>query len=180
MRTTAVVLAAAIACGTAQAAAESPPRFAGGDSVAMARVAGEGPSAQIELSGRGTVQLRGRLVLSGNLAARGTVSIVDRGGDASVHMAGAGVTLSRKGRATVRGATGILYVTGSNVTVTVASRGLTISAAGSGTAKLSGTGRYRLNLGSDRAWPRGTVKLTTAVSAPSRARGARSVIPINR
>lgn len=140
-----------------------------GVATAMARVSGEGLSAQIQVSGRGTVVLRGRLALSGNLTGRAAVSIQDRARDAVVHVDGDTIPLGRRGRATLRVPHGILYVTGSDVTVRVTGRGLSISAAGSGTARLTGSGRYRLNLGAERSWPRVTIKLTTTPARPTPA-----------
>lgn len=136
----------------------------------MARAAADVPSAQIELSGRGIVTLRGRLAITGSVTVRGTITLIDRAADAVVHVDGVPVTFNRKGRATVRRVQGVLYATGSDVTVQINSRGLSLSAAGTGTARLTGSGRYRLNMGVERAWPRTTVRLVpTPLASPARA-----------
>ncbi|CAN0487214.1 unnamed protein product, partial [Phaeothamnion confervicola] len=52
---------------------------------------------------------------------------------------------------------GILFVTGSNVSVQILGVNLTFSVAGNGRARLLGTGTYRLNSDPEKSWPRGWI-----------------------
>lgn len=163
-----LVVAGVPAMATARTAV--PPPVV--EQLAMARAVSD-LSAQIQLAGRGTVLLRGRLALSGNLATRSVMSVTDRAGDAQVHVGGATIPLNRRGRIANRRVVGILFVTGSDLTVQINGRGVSISAAGSGAVRLTGSGRYRLNLGAERAWPRATIQLRPG-STPAAAR--RSIV----
>ena len=71
---------------------------------------------------------------------------------AAAYLSGTEVRFNRRGRAVVRRASGILFVTGSNVEVVVLGGGLTFAAAGYGRARFRGSGTYRLNSDAERAW----------------------------
>lgn len=116
-------------------------------------------SGQIELAGGGQVTLQGRLAVSANLPSRAVLRLIDRAGDASVHLAGKPVGFNRNRRALVRGASGIVFASGSDLTLQVTGARIELSAAGIGRATLRGAGRVRVNLGPERAWPRGVIKL---------------------
>jgi hypothetical protein len=113
---------------------------------------GRVPSAQVQTAGSGMITFAGRMVVNGTIPDRGTVQIRDRAGDATAHLSGTEVRLNRRGRAVVRRASGILFVTGSNVEVVVQGGGLTFAAAGYGRARFRGSGTYRLNSDAERAW----------------------------
>ena len=66
----------------------------------------------------------GRLSVNGQIPERGVVVIRDREGDARAFLAGEPLELKRGERTRVRRASGVLYVTGSRVTVTVIGREL--------------------------------------------------------
>lgn len=117
------------------------------------------PSAQVQSSGSGTMLIVGRLALNGSIPGRGTVVMTDRAGDARVRLAGAPVPFDRRGRARVKRASGILFVTGSDITVQITGAGLTFSIAGNGRARFLGTGVYQLNSNPPAAWTRAWVRL---------------------
>lgn len=120
---------------------------------------GRVPSAQVQTSGSGSILFSGRLVVNGTIPDRGTVQIRDRAGDAQAHLDGTALRFNRRGKVTVRRASGILFVTGSNVQVQVQGTGLTFAAAGNGRARFLGTGTYRLNSGEEKAWTSSWIKL---------------------
>ncbi len=105
----------------------------------------------------------GRMAINGSLE-RATIVVVDRGRDARVHLAGVPLTFKR-GRAKARRASGILFVTGSKVTVQVISSRISFSIAGNGRARFLGTGTYRLTSGDEDSWPPARVQ----VAPPSRS-----------
>jgi hypothetical protein len=110
------------------------------------------PSARLQAWGSGTMRVVGRMVVNGSIPLRGTVVVVDRAGDATVHLAGDRVRVPRGRHVRIRRATGILFVTGSDVTVTVTGRSLSFSVAGNGRARLRGRGAYILNARAPHAW----------------------------
>jgi hypothetical protein len=129
-----------------------------------------GPSGLLHATGSGHAVVVGRVTLSGNLPRRSVLRVIDRAGDASVHVAGVRVPL-RKRRALLRRASGIVFASGSDVTLHLTGTGMDLSAAGVGRATLRGTGRYRLNLAAERAWPQGAIRLAQPQShrSPSRS-----------
>ena len=68
------------------------------------------------------------------------IVVIDRAGDARAHLAGVPLTFTR-GRAQARRASGILFVTGSSVTVQVTSSRISFSIAGNGRARFLGRAR---------------------------------------
>jgi hypothetical protein len=125
------------------------------------------PSAQLAAAGSGAMTVVGRMSVYGAIPEWGSLVVLDRAGDAEAHLAGQPLQFSR-GRVRVvrvRQAAGLLFVKGSNLTVTVLGVDLSFSIAGNGRAKLLGTGVYRLNSGPEKAWTR-----TWFNVAPSSAR----------
>jgi hypothetical protein len=125
------------------------------------------PSAQLQAWGSGAMTVAGRMVVTGTIPPRGQVVVIDRRGDATAFLAGEALTF-RRGRATVRRAQGILFVTGGNVSVQVLGVDLSFSIAGNGQARLTGSGSYRLNGGPARDWGRGTIKVSPSSSSERR------------
>jgi hypothetical protein len=155
------VLAAAVALSLAiPVAAEAKDR--------LARIDQRVPSAQLQATGSGSMNLVGRLAVNGSIPERGTVRVTDRAGDAQAHLAGVALTFDRRGRARVGRASGILFVSGSDVTVLVTGSRLTFSIAGFGRARLTGEGTYRLNGDPPKAWPRSWIRIAPSSSAETR------------
>jgi hypothetical protein len=127
------------------------------------------PSAQVQATGEGRMIVTGRMAINGSLE-RATIVVIDRGRDARAHLAGQPLTFKR-GRAKARRASGILFVTGSRVTVRVISSRISFSIAGNGRARFLGTGTYRLNSDEEKSWTRAWVKV--APPSPSKRRKAR-------
>lgn len=125
------------------------------------------PSAQLQATGSGAITVAGRMVMYGTIPGRGSLVVIDRGGDARVHVAGVEREFSRK-RVRVRRASGIVFVTGSNVSVQILGVDLTFSVAGHGRARLLGTGVYVLNDQPERGWSRSWIRV-----APTSASGRR-------
>jgi hypothetical protein len=125
------------------------------------------PSAQLQASGSGAMTVSGRLAVAGTIPQNGQVVVIDRRGDAMAFLAGEPLTF-RRGRATVRRAEGILFVTGGSVSVQVLGVDLSFSIAGNGQARLTGSGSYRLNGGPARDWGRGTIKVSPSSSSERR------------
>lgn len=98
------------------------------------------------------------MVVTGTIPGTGRVVVIDRRGDARAYLAGEQLDFRRR-RAVVRRASGILYVTGSKVSVQVVGVDLTFSIAGNGTARLRGIGSYRLNSDPERSWGRSTIRV---------------------
>ena len=99
----------------------------------------------------------------GTIPEWGSVVILDRAGDAQAHLAGQPLQFSRARVRVVRvrRAAGLLFVNGSNVTVTVLGVDLSFSIAGNGRARLLGTGVYRLNSDPEKSWTRDVVQRRT-------------------
>jgi hypothetical protein len=130
------------------------------------------PSAQLQVAGSGAMTVQGRMVVHGTIPDQGQVIVIDRRGDATAYLAGSRLDFKR-GRAIVRRAAGILFVTGSKVSVQVLGIDLAFSVAGNGQARLIGSGTYRLNAGPTRNWGRGTIKVTHAAERRTARRGDR-------
>lgn len=124
-----------------------------------ARASDRVPSAQLQAAGSGSMTIFGRMAITGVIPGRGTVVVIDRGGDAQARLAGQPIRVSRKRPTRVRNASGILLVTGSNVSVQIVGVDLAFSIAGNGQARLRGSGVYRLNSGEQRSWPRATIRV---------------------
>ena len=139
------------------------PSFAEATTARAQRENDRVPSAQLQATGSGAITISGRMVVNGTIPGRGSVVVIDRAGDARVHLAGVPREFSR-GRVRVRQASGILFVTGSRVLVQVLGVDLTFSVAGNGRALLLGTGTYRLNSGPEMSWSGGWIRV-----APSSA-----------
>ena len=156
------VLAAAVALSLViPVAAEAKDR--------LARIDQRVPSAQLQATGSGTMNLVGRLAVNGSIPERSTVTVTDRAGDAQAHLAGVPLTFDRRGRARVARASGILFVSGSDVTVLVTGNRLTFSIAGFGRARLTGEGTYQLNGDPPKAWPRYSwIRIAPSSSAENR------------
>lgn len=131
---------------------------------------GRVPSAQVQTTGSGAIAFHGRMVVNGTIPERGVVQITDRGGDATAHLGGQELKFNRRHKVTVRRASGILFVTGSNVQVRIAGEGLTFAAAGNGRARFRGEGTYQLNSGPTTEWTNAWVRI--APTPPAR-RGRR-------
>lgn len=116
------------------------------------------PSAQLQATGSGAITVAGRMVLYGTIPGRGSLVVIDRGGDATVHVAGVEREFSRR-RVRVKRASGIVFVTGSNVSVQILGVDLTFSVAGHGRARLLGTGVYVLNDQPEKAWNRAWIRV---------------------
>lgn len=154
---TAVVLAAVAVPAPAQAAPHAQ------------RVDARVPSAQLQVDGSGAMTVIGRMSVNGTIPDRGQVVIIDRRGDAVAYLAGVPLEFKRK-RATVRRASGILYVKGSNVSVQVLGVDLSFAIAGNGQARLLGSGTYRLNSGPERSWGRGVINVSPSSAERRRQR----------
>jgi hypothetical protein len=125
------------------------------------------PSAQLQARGSGAMTIVGRMVVNGTIPERGSVVVIDRAGDADVHLAGVPLDFIR-GRVRVRQASGILFVTGSNVSVQILGVDLAFSVAGNGRAQLLGSGTYRLNSDPEKSWSRAWVRIVPSSSAQRR------------
>jgi hypothetical protein len=108
----------------------------------------------------------GRMAVNGSLD-RGSIVVTDRAGDARAHLAGVPLSFNR-GRAQARRASGILFVTGSSVTVQVNSSRISFSIAGNGRARFLGTGTYRLNSDPEKSWSRAWIKVAPSPSPERR------------
>ncbi len=129
---------------------------------------GRVPSAQVQTSGDGVITFMGRLVVNGTIPGRGAVQVTDRAGDATAHLDGQALRFNRRGKVSVRRATGILFVTGSNVQVRVQAKGLNFAAAGNGRARFLGTGVYRLNAQRETAWTSAWVRIAPTPAPTAR------------
>ena len=126
------------------------------------------PSAQVQTAGSGAITFAGRMVVNGTIPERGIVQITDRAGDATAHLGGEELRFNRRGRISVRRASGILFVTGSNVQVVVQGGGLSFAAAGNGRARFLGSGTYRLNSGDEKAWTPAWIRIAPSSSSARR------------
>jgi hypothetical protein len=140
------------------------PALAASQRVADGRV----PSAQVQATGSGAMTIIGRMVVNGTVPSRGSIAISDMAGDARAYFAGKPLRF-RRGRASVSRASGILFVTGSNVQVQIAGNGLSFSIAGNGRARFLGTGTYRLNSGQEQSWSSAWIRVAPP-SSPARRR----------
>lgn len=129
------------------------------------------PSAQLQASGSGAMTIVGRMVVNGTIPERGSITVIDRDGDARVFLAGTPqeFTQGRVRAVRVRQASGILFVTGSNVSVQILGVNLRFSVAGNGRAQLLGSGTYRLNSAPEKNWSRAWISVS-----PSSAERRRS------
>ena len=123
------------------------------------------PSAQVQTTGSGAITFAGRMVVNGTIPDRGAVQITDRAGDAEAHLGGEALEFNRRGRVSVRRASGILFVTGSDVKVQVQGTGLSFAAAGNGRARFLGNGTYRLNSDEEKAWTPSWIRIAPSQSA---------------
>ena len=126
------------------------------------------PSAQVQTTGSGAMTIIGRMVVNGTIPSRGTIVLTDVAGDARAHLAGKPLRF-RRGRVSVGRASGILFVTGSNVQVQITGNDLSFSIAGNGRARFLGTGTYRLNSGEVKSWAPGWINVAPS-SSPARRR----------
>lgn len=126
------------------------------------------PSAQLWATGSGAMTIIGRMSVNGLIPGRGLVTVIDRGGDARVYLAGSAQEFTN-GRVRVRPASGVLFVKGSNVSVQIVGVDLRFAVAGYGRAQLQGSGRYQLNSGKEKSWSRAWISVT-----PSSAERRRS------
>lgn len=135
-------LAAGLVLGAVAAtAAPAPPDM--GD---MQR---PGLSARLEASGSGTLYASGRMVAFGEV--QGAQSISVSGSGARLNFEGRSVN-PKRGTATLKRVSGRFYVTGTDVRLTIVARGMSVSIAGKGGARLSGSGVYRLNDSAEAEW----------------------------
>ena len=144
------------------------PVLAASQTVRQQVADGRVPSAQVQATGSGSMTIVGRMVVNGSLPTRGSVAVWDVAGDARAHLAGKPLRF-RRGRISVSRASGILFVTGSNVQVQITGNGLTFSIAGNGRARFLGTGSYRLNSGEEQSWTSAWIRVAPS-SAPARRR----------
>jgi hypothetical protein len=129
------------------------------------------PSARVQATGSGMITVAGRLTVNGLIPDRGVVVVKDRRGDARAHLAGVPLELERGGRIRVRRASGILYVTGSSVTVTIIGDDLSFSIAGNGRARFAGSGVFQIDSEPESQWSGEWVRI--APSSPAETRRAR-------
>ncbi len=111
--------------------------------------------AQVGATGTGTVTAEGSgraaLVGSGSvqISGSGVLRIVDRAGDAVINVQGNGTreTQTLRGQQVVvyRGFDGTAYISGSGIAVELRGREIALSAEGTGTVRLRGSGTYMLN-----------------------------------
>lgn len=131
------------------------------------------PSARVQTTGSGVITVAGRLSVNGLIPDRGVVVVKDRRGDATAYLAGEPLELDRRGRTRVRRASGILYVTGSRVTVTVGGEDLAFSIAGSGRALFVGSGTFQVDSGPVSPWTGEWMRIAPSSDTPGRGRGRR-------
>lgn len=132
-------------------------------------------TGHLALNGGGEVRVVGNLLIYGKLSGRNRIIIVDRRGDAAITINGT----RRKGRKVKNSRVRILrtsvkngriYVRGRKVTVKVIGPKMDLSAAGTATARLRGTGIYTLNRGSRNTWSTRTGRPRTVKVRAQRAR----------
>ena len=118
----------------------------------------------------------GRLSVNGQIPERG---VVDQGpqGDARAFLAGEPLELERE-RTRVRRASGVLFVTGSRVTVTVIGRGLSFSIAGHGRALFAGSGVYRLDSETEAEWSGEWVRIALLLPGEKESTSMRKLLLI--
>jgi hypothetical protein len=126
------------------------------------------PSARVQAAGSGLITVAGRLTVNGLIPGRGVVVVRDWKGDAKAFLAGDSLEL-RRGRATrVRRASGVLYVTGSQITVTIIGNDLSFSIAGSGRARFDGDGVYTVDSEPESEWDGEWIRIAPPSSSPQR------------
>jgi hypothetical protein len=126
------------------------------------------PSARVQATGSGLMTVAGRLTVNGLIPGRGIVVVRDRKGDAKAYLAGSALEL-RRGRTTrVRRAAGVLYVTGSSVTVTIIGDELSFSIAGNGRALFDGSGVYSIDSGPETEWSGEWVRISPSSTSERR------------
>lgn len=144
------------------------PALASAKSPNVQRADDRAPSARVQTTGSGLITVSGRLTVNGLIPEQGIVVVKDRRGDARAHLAGVPLKLDRGGRARVRAASGILYVTGSNVTVTIIGDELSFSIAGYGRALFVGSGVFELNSEPEEEWSAEWIRIAPSSSAERR------------
>lgn len=128
------------------------PGLAPAKSPNVQRADDRAPSARVQTAGSGMMMVAGRLTVNGLIPERGIVVVKDRSGDARAHLAGVPLKLEQGERTRVRGASGILYVTGSSVSVRIIGEGLSFSVAGNGRALFVGSGTWVRNSEPEQEW----------------------------
>jgi hypothetical protein len=126
------------------------------------------PTARVQATGSGLMTVSGRLAVNGLIPGRGIVVVRDRKGDAKAFLAGTELEL-RRGRPTrVRRASGVLFVTGSSVTVTIVGDELSFSIAGNGRALFAGSGVYRIDSEPEAEWSGEWLRIPPSSTSESR------------
>ena len=136
-----------LATAASSLGAQQLPRSA----VKLLNQAPGGDSAQLELSGVGKLQLKGRFVVYGQIERARWISVVDSARDARLLIDGKSIRFKR-GRAKVRKPEGRFYLQGSKLRVTVSTAEMSIALAGIGKARLDGVGSLRMNGGTTLPW----------------------------
>ena len=137
---------------------------------AQQRTGDQPRSARVQATGSGLMTVSGRLTVNGLIPSRGMVVVRDRKGDAKAFLAGSALEL-RRGRATrVRRASGVLFVTGSNVTVTIVGDQLSFSIAGNGRALFDGSGVYSIDSGPESEWSGDWMRIPPSSTSERRRR----------
>jgi hypothetical protein len=132
------------------------------------RDAARQPSARVQAAGSGLITVTGRLTVNGLIPGRGVVVVRDRRGDAKAFLAGEALELRRGRTMRVRRASGVLYVTGSQITVTIMGDDLSFSIAGNGRALFDGDGVYTLDSQPESEWNGEWVRIAPPSSSPQR------------
>lgn len=103
----------------------------------------------LHATGDGIATIHGEPADYINLSGDGTLYIVDRGGDASIHVSGEGLRreMSWQGQTLIvyRGFNGRAEISGSDVFVRLVGENIVLDAAGTGRVMLRGTGEYTLS-----------------------------------
>jgi len=147
------------------------PALASASAQSAQQRTGQPPSARVQATGSGLMTVSGRLTVNGLIPGRGMVAVRDRKGDAKAFLAGSALEL-RRGRATrVRRASGVLFVTGSNVTVTIVGDQLSFSIAGNGRALFAGSGVYSIDSGPESEWSSVWVRIPPPSTSERRRTG---------
>jgi len=144
------------------------PALASAKSPNAQRADDRAPSARVQATGSGLITVSGRLTVNGLIPGRGFVVVRDRKGDAKAHMAGEPLELVRRRPTRVRRASGILFVTGSNVTVSITGDELSFSIAGYGRGLFDGTGVFTLNSEPEEQWSGERTRIAPSSSAERR------------
>ncbi len=110
-------------------------------------------SARLQLEGSGVVKLQGRLVTFGLIPEGATLWVRDVAGDARFFIDGETRRLRIGVMTRFREASGRIYLSGSRVLLQIRADDISLSAAGRGTASVSGDGEFSLNDERERTWP---------------------------